>query len=331
MSDVSILFSIFYVVPIALWTWFLGRGFGWVASILCLGLWIAGDYYFTARDVRWGVVFWNAGVIFCFFIIILLTLDALKKNFVQERKNNAVLLRSYEDIKKLMDIKSRFVAMASHEIRTPLAAMTEAAELIEKKTEGLLDAQQKRLLEIMRSSTDRLLRLVNEMLDFSKTELGTRQFHIDKHLINQSVREAVDLYEPIAKKKSLTLTCELDDRIPETYYDADSVAQVLSNLIHNAIKCTEEGTVTVRTQLSGPRVMVAVQDTGYGIAEEDMDKVFQPFQLFSHGGHPSIAGAGLGLVISKQLIERQQGKIGVVSRPGKGTQFYFSLPLRVRM
>lgn len=329
-TGTEVLFSVFYIVPIALWAWYLGALAAIVGSCLCVILWVFGDFVVHHTPIATFLALWNSAVIFSFFILISISLAALRRSFEIQKSTNRSLLRSYEDMRKLLEMKSRFVAMASHEIRTPLTAMIQATDIMEETLRGKLDEKQARVLEILHHASDRLLRLVDNVLDFSKVELGERKFHVTKGSLNAVVNNVLLLHRPVAEKKGLELLADLDERLPETYFDEDSVAQVLHNLVSNAIKNTSQGAITIGTKFLGSRVQLYVRDTGPGISPENLDKMFKPFVQIAPQGKPAVPGTGLGLSISKQLVERQRGKIWVNSEVGTGTAFYFWIPAKVQ-
>ena len=145
--------------------------------------------------------------------------------------------------------------------------------------------------------------------------------------LNEIVKQAVDSYDPVAKNKGLTLLADLQSDIPRLNFDKDKIAQVLANLINNALKFCEKGQIVIRTKRGDNSVRVSVEDQGPGIREEDMSKLFKTFSQLSTGMGRQTGGSGLGLAISKKIIDAHHGKIGVESVIGRGSTFYFILPI----
>ncbi|MEI8345182.1 MAG: HAMP domain-containing sensor histidine kinase, partial [Candidatus Omnitrophota bacterium] len=230
------------------------------------------------------------------------------------------------------ELKTRFVAMASHEIRNPLAAISGGLELLEERSAATISQEQKDFLKVARRNIERLTTLVSELLDFSKNEAGQRRFTFKSHNLNALVEEVVRFRGPEATQAGLSLRMEPDGRLPDFYMDADSILQVLNNLIHNAIKCTPKGEVVVSTTYRKSHAEIAVKDTGCGIEATQMERLFEPFVQIANAQMPRATqrGTGLGLAISKQIVEMHKGRIWAESELGAGSIFKVSLPIRGR-
>lgn len=238
-------------------------------------------------------------------------------------------LDSYsKELEKALVVKSDFVSMASHELRTPLTAIKEGISIVLQEKAGPVTAQEREFLEMAKRNVDRLGRLINDILDFQKIEQGKLLLKVETNDINETAKEAAGMMEPLAKEKGLELAMELASGLPKIRFDKDRVTQVLTNLIGNAIKFTEAGKVTVRTLKDDSMVKVEVHDTGVGIRPRDMSRLFQKFSQIEKGLERKGGGSGLGLIISKEIIEKHGGKIGLESEPGRGTLFYFLLPVK---
>ncbi|MFH1640590.1 MAG: response regulator [Candidatus Omnitrophota bacterium] len=238
------------------------------------------------------------------------------------------LINSNERLKEMYAIKSDFTSMVSHELRTPLTAIKEGISVVLEGLAGPINAQQREFLDIAKNNVDRLHRLINDVLDFSKLESKRLVFKMQKNDINKIVNEAAGVQRPIAEAKCLYLKTELCLKIPKIEFDADRINQVLSNLINNAIKFTVTGGIIVSASKDDKEetVIVCVKDTGEGIRKEDMPKLFQKFQQLTRGNQDN-AGTGLGLAICKEIVEQHGGKIWVESEYGKGCEFKLTLPL----
>jgi PAS domain S-box-containing protein len=235
-----------------------------------------------------------------------------------------------EELMETMKMKSDFTSMVSHELRSPLGVIKEGINLILEGLAGDINDEQKDLLGTAKRNTDRLGRLINNVLDFQKITSGKICFDIRENDINEIVLEVNKAMSLLAKEKGLDLAVDIDDSIPKIGFDRDKIIQVLINLVSNAIKYTEKGNITISTKLEGNTVHVIVRDTGTGIKAEDMQKLFQAFGQLDGTRDKKSGGTGLGLVISKEIILAHKGKIWAESKAGKGSSFHFILPIKER-
>lgn len=243
---------------------------------------------------------------------------------ISERKKTEQLLRH------ALQIKSAFTSMVSHELRTPLTAIKEGISIVLDETAGILNQEQKEFLDIAKRNVDRLTRLINDVLDFQKLDTGKMTFNMQENDINEVIEDVRDTMLPLAEERNLDFTLNLAKGLPKAVFDKDKINQVFSNLVHNAIKCTEEGSIVVTTSLGENFIKVSVQDTGKGIKQEDMPRLFQQFEQLESGCDRKIPGTGLGLAIAREIIEAHKGRIWAESEPGKGSTFNFTLPVKER-
>lgn len=228
-------------------------------------------------------------------------------------------------------IKSAFLATMSHELRTPLNSIIGFTGIILQGIVGPLNDEQKKQLGMVRGSAQHLLSLINDVLDISKIEAGQLQITHEDFDLREALEKTVASVRPLAEKKGLTLSCTISDGIDMIPADRRRVEQVLLNLISNAVKFTEQGSVMVECKSDGDRVRISVTDTGIGIRPEDLDTIFQDFRQVDSGMTRKYEGTGLGLSISKRLVNLMGGQIQVESRWGSGSTFSFSLPRERRV
>ncbi|MHB8770110.1 MAG: sensor histidine kinase [Syntrophales bacterium] len=224
------------------------------------------------------------------------------------------------------NLKSAFLATMSHELRTPLNSIIGFTGIILRERVGPLNDEQKKQLNMVRRSSQHLLALINDVLDISKIEAGQLQVFPEKIDLRQIVDKVVQAERPLADGRGLELAYEIAPGAETAAGDQRRVEQVLLNLLSNALKFTERGSVRIACEAEADTVVVKVIDTGIGIKEEDLDKLFQSFRQIDSGLTRKYDGTGLGLSISKRLVELMGGRIRVESVWGAGSTFAFSLP-----
>ena len=238
--------------------------------------------------------------------------------------------KAEKKVKEAVETKSEFLSTVSHELRTPLTAMKESVSIVLDGMAGEISQEQKDCLDIAKRNIDRLARLINDVLDFQKLEYGKMKFNMESNNINEVAQQVYETMATSAKEKEIDFMLELDDNLPKVNLDVDRVTQVLTNLVSNAFKFTDKGNVTIKTSSVDNTVKIQVCDTGSGIKEEDMSKLFRKFEQLALGGERKTGGTGLGLAICKEIIEHHGGKIWAESTPEKGSIFQFVLPIMER-
>jgi signal transduction histidine kinase len=222
--------------------------------------------------------------------------------------------------------KGRFLANMSHELRTPLNAIIGFTRLVSRNADGLPARQVDNLSKILLSA-EHLLALIEDILDLSRVEAGAMPVDVGETNVAEVLREVTDSLEPLVERPRVRLLADVAPRLPRVLTDRDKLKQILLNLVSNAIKYTDDGSITVRADAAGGRLRVGVSDTGLGIPEGELGRVFDEFHRAETNGARSRSGTGLGLPISRRLARALGGDITVESRLGVGSTFTLDLPL----
>ena len=248
-----------------------------------------------------------------------------------------------EQLRELDKLKSQFLANMSHELRTPLNSIIGFSRVILKGIDGPVSDLQKQDLTAINSAGQHLLQLINDVLDISKIEAGKMELAFDDQVhLGDLITSAMSTAVGLTKDKPITLIKQIPPDLPTLRADPTRLRQILINLLSNAAKFTDAGTITIQAELLpphallapsdqpaslSPEIIVRVIDTGPGIPLVDQSRLFQPFSQVDASPTRKVGGSGLGLSISRLLVELHGGRIGVQSEPGKGSTFYFTLPL----
>jgi signal transduction histidine kinase len=258
-----------------------------------------------------------------------LHIEAVQESYRELQEKNRALEESYARLKELDRLKSNFLATMSHELRTPLTSVIGYSEMMLEGLGGPLTAEQREYLGIIMEKGENLLQLITSILDISKIEAGRIRLVLSEVDPAQIMRDAVATILPLARKRGLKVSCE-PGTLPRVHCDREKVRQCLVNLCSNAVKFTQAGgTITVSAEpAAGERLALRVADTGIGIAEEHLARVFDVFYQVDGTSTREYGGAGLGLAIVKSFIEAHGGEVQVRSQPGAGSTFSVVLPLR---
>jgi PAS domain S-box-containing protein len=226
-------------------------------------------------------------------------------------------------------LKSIFLASMSHELRTPLNSIIGFTGIILKGLAGPLNAEQQKQLTFVKNSANHLLALINDVLDISKIESGQLEVAHVPFNIRNSILKVINSLTPLAESKNILLECAIEPGVEELTGDSRRVEQILINLLNNSVKFTEKGYVRLNASINGNFLYISVTDTGIGIEEKNISKLFNPFQQLDTGTTRKYEGTGLGLSICKKLLEIMGGRISVESSFGKGSKFSFTLPFKL--
>jgi signal transduction histidine kinase len=258
---------------------------------------------------------------------------AKRVNEVEELNNSMLTLNENlkEAVKKAESadrLKSAFLATMSHELRTPLNSIIGFTGILLQKMVGPLSEEQEKQLGMVQGSARHLLELINDVLDISKIEADQIVLGNETFDMGESIRNSVDKILPMAEKKGLRLTTEINPSKIMISSDRRRVEQILLNLLNNAVKFTDNGKVSLNCRIDNDRLLTQISDTGIGIKPEDLQTLFKPFRQIDTGITRQYEGTGLGLSICKRLVELMGGEIHVESEAGQGSTFTFTLPLQ---
>lgn len=265
-------------------------------------------------------------------IIIMVLLGALATDWMFSHlleeidKKNAVLEETQQKILQAQAHKDEFIASIGHELRTPMNAILGFNEILRQELAS--EADNVHVVGLIRRSTEQLLQLVNNILDFSQLQANRLTLVLEKFSLSHLVQEAFAKYQPLAQQKQLSLTIDADG-LTDMWAQGDKhrILQVLQHLLDNALKYTNQGHVAIRVRLSEQGVRFEVQDSGIGIAQEKQGKIFQRFEQANLETSRQYGGSGLGLAISERLVRLMGGEMGVRSATDQGATFWFVLPL----
>jgi signal transduction histidine kinase len=225
-------------------------------------------------------------------------------------------------------MKSDFVSHVSHELRTPLTAIKGAVDLVLREVAGPLTEKQVHYLTRVRSNTQHLAGLINDLLDLSKIESGKIEVKSSRVSLSSLVHEVVEAFRPVAAEKVIALEATILEPSILVWADRDKIDQVLTNLIGNALKFTPvQGRVVSTSRNGHESVQVSVSDTGLGVPPDEKEKIFAKFYRVPEINGGNSKGTGLGLAIAKALVELHRGRIWVESEEGRGSTFSFTLPI----
>ncbi|MDD5491083.1 MAG: HAMP domain-containing sensor histidine kinase [bacterium] len=266
------------------------------------------------------------------YIVVGLTVHILVQ---LENRGKAALVKAHQDLLKKEQMKSKFISIASHEFRTPLTVLNGYISLFELGMFKNKDEEFKQKCGKAKEIINRYLQTIDNVLDMVKTEQKDKLEKRDDTNLNDLIKEVYGDLEIFAQKRKQSLILELDQNLPLAKMNKREMNQVLTNLVMNAIKFTQDaGKITIRTKTFPDKIQAEIADTGIGIPENEFENIFESFyEVKSDDQHSSgtfefkSGSLGLGLTLVKRIIENYQGKVWVESVVGKGSTFYFTVPL----
>jgi signal transduction histidine kinase len=246
--------------------------------------------------------------------------------FAREQHEREVAQQALIAAETASSAKSDFLAVMSHELRTPLTAIIGYEELLADEVTGPVNAQQAQQLSRIKASAQHLLGLIDEILTFSRLEAGRETIRLETADVNRILEEAASLISPLAGEKKLGFAIYPLDPPRQMRVDAGKLRQILVNMLSNAVKFTSQGGITVTTSVDAGELVVHVCDTGVGIADDHLDRIFEPFWQVEQKATRRVGGTGLGLTVTRRLARLLGGDVTVESAPGEGTVFTATIP-----
>ncbi len=322
LTGVDLGFSIFYLIPVML----AGLTFGYPGSVI-ISVVEAFEWMFAKIGYPYPhiyLLYWNSFVRLLIFLVVGITVARLKLSVEKEKVQS-------KNLRELNQALNRFIGIAAHDLRNPIGIIQMYSLYLLQDRESGLKEHQVRILNIIKDSSSFMLRLVEDLLDISKIESGNIQLNMTRNDYASFLRDNVDVNRILASRKRIRIRLKTDEGLPDIMFDRGKLTQVLNNLISNAVNYSEPGSnVEISANIKDDDLVTMVKDHGPGIKPEDRDKVFREFQR----GHCKATGGekstGLGLAIARKIVEGHRGRIGVRSEPGKGSEFYFTLPLHLK-
>jgi signal transduction histidine kinase len=264
----------------------------------------------------------------------------IARNITERKKTEKDLIKLNKKLQEQDNVRTEFLSTVSHEIRTPLALVLGFVRIINMKLEKVIFPiinvdvgkankavnQIKKNINIIKLEGDRLTELINDILDLSKMEAGKVDWQMKNLSVAKIIERALDVTNSFFEMYKLEIVEDIESELPEVVGDNDKITQAVINLIINAVKFTEEGTIICRARKINKEIVISVIDRGIGIAEADQEKIFEKFGQVQNDLKDKPKGTGLGLAICKEIVEHHGGRIWVESEWGKGSNFSFSLP-----
>ena len=254
----------------------------------------------------------------------------LQRLYESQNRASQELHRLNEQLQQASKAKSNFLANMSHELRTPMNAILGFVEMVLDEIYGEVPPHLREPLTDVQTNGKHLLRLINDVLDLSKIEAGRMELVLAEYSVQDVVETVRTSLQSLALEKGLEFVAAADQEIPLAAGDGKRITQCLMNLVGNALKFTKQGRVAVWVERQNERLLYRVSDSGIGIPQEELENIFEEFQQVDTAITREFSGTGLGLNITKKFVEMHGGRIWVESELGKGSTFFFTVPLRVK-
>jgi putative nucleotidyltransferase with HDIG domain len=253
------------------------------------------------------------------------------KEYIQfnEFKSRYDIQKANEELKKLDELKSQFFANVSHEVRTPLTSIIAPIQTLSQGDAGDLTKDQQGLIEQVYRNSLRLLDMINQMLDFAKIDAGQMKIILANLDLEEIVMDTVAIFKEVAERKGIRMRYVRKGMIPLVFLDQNKFERILTNLVRNAIKFTETGSIFIRLKCEKEMIVLEVEDTGIGIPEDHLPHIFERFRQVDRSSTRRFEGTGLGLTIVKESVDLMKGRVSAVSELGKGTTFRVELPVNL--
>jgi signal transduction histidine kinase len=257
--------------------------------------------------------------------------DITDRKRVEKERERLIeqLQEANEKLQSISKMKTNFISLVSHELRTPLTTIKAFIELLLMK-KSMPEAQKESLMNTINVETDRLARLITDLLDQARIESGSMRWAMEEVRLDEVIRSVMTNMHVLFENKGLRVSTAFDSPLSCIVGDRDRLVQVVTNILSNAVKFTRPGDairIAVRQEASPPRLVTEISDTGIGIQQEDLELIFEKYRRSEDKHITRIEGSGLGLAISRQIIEHYGGRIWAASTYGKGSTFTFTLPL----
>ena len=257
-----------------------------------------------------------------------LSITLQNRRLLEETRQRAIeLQQTAERLREMDKLKTQFLANMSHELRTPLNSIIGFSRVILKGIDGPLTELQKTDLTSIYNSGQHLLGLINNVLDLSKIEAGKMELNFEEVEIGPVIKGIMSTALALVKDKPVELVQEIPENLPAVWADATRLRQIILNLVSNACKFTEEGTVIVKATAKKEKIIISVADTGIGIPPDNLENIFEEFTQVDASTTRKVGGTGLGLPISRHFVEMHKGQIWVNSTPSQGSTFSFAIPI----
>ena len=240
-----------------------------------------------------------------------------------------LISRSFERLAQANRLKSEFVSIVSHQLRSPLSNMRWALEVLMSGKMGKIEEKQLEYFSILRENSDRMRELVKDLLTVSRIETARLSFKKEMFSLEKLIKELICSFEPFSKASNTEISFQAEKDLPMVVSDREKIKLVIENLIDNAIRYTKgKGKIEIKLKKKDGRVYFEIKDNGVGIPKGDQKYVFQKFFRSKNASRYQTEGSGLGLYIVKSILEKAKGKIGFRSQEGKGSTFWFTLPIK---